>query len=731
MRHLNIRWKFILSSFAVMLTTVLIVSMASSVSLKNNLENEVIEFRQQEMGKAKQSLKSYVEIAIILIDRAKAAADRGELSLEEAKKQALTEIEQLRWEEGTGYVWVNDTTTPIPRMIMHPTLPGLNGRILDDPSFNCAMGRKENLFVAMVDVSSKGGEGYVDYLWPKPTKGGLTTEQPKLSYVKRYEPFGWVVGTGKYIDDIDTTVTTKKQRTKSAISGLMLAISLISLFVIILAFFPLLYAAKRIATPIISCIDFAGEVEKGNLAGFIDVRRSDETGTLAQTLNSMVKTIRHILYEVSEHAAVVLFASNKLADTSDKMSLTSKKVSEQTESVAAAAEQASSNIASISETVASLAQRANSIAENTTEMAENVNSVASAVEQMSQSIQVMAKHCANAQVASQRNLKTSAQTSAYVNKLSQASENIGEVVSLINEITAQTKLLALNATIEAARAGDAGQGFSVVASEVKKLAGQTASATEEISERIGEIQDITKNVVKMIQDIAVQNQELNEINTSIAAAVEEQSATTSDIARTIAGTALGSHRVSQDIKEMTDSLQQEISTNIREASQGVSEVSASIQHVNAGVRNNTSAIVGNVAFSRELAQLASGLRQGFNRFNLGSHKFNISMIKAAHIAWRLHLEAMLQQKENLNLAEIPDQTQCDLGKWLASPEAQEIKKMPVYLEMIHHHEQVHVLAARIGKLYHDGQRKEAETVLGELKKSSQDLFAALHKLYSA
>jgi methyl-accepting chemotaxis protein len=731
MRNLNIRWKFILSSFIVTLTTVLVISIASSVSLKNNLENEVVEYRQLEMDKARNYLKSYVEIALRLIDKAKSAADRGEISPEEAKQQALAQLEQLRWAEGTGYVWVNDTATPIPKMVMHPTLPDLNGRVLDDPGFNCALGRKANLFVAMLEVSSKEGDGFVDYLWPKPTREGLTREQPKLSYVKRYEPFGWVVGTGMYIDDIDSAVAAKKQRTDRTISGLMHAISIIALFVILLAFFPLLYAARRFSTPIIDCIDFAGEVEKGNLSGFIDVRRSDETGRLGHTLNSMVKTIRQILAEVSEHAAVVHFASNKLADTSDRMSHTSKQVSEQTESVAAAAEQASSNIASVSDTVATLAQRANSIAENTTEMAENVNSVAAAVEQMSQSIQVMAGHCADAQVAAQRNLKTSDRTSAYVSELSKASENIGQVVGLINEITAQTKLLALNATIEAARAGEAGRGFSIVAGEVKELAGQTAGATEAIAERIREIQGITKTVVRMIQDMAQQNQELNRINTSIAAAVEEQSATTADIAHTIAGTAQGSQRVSRDVKEMTDSLQQEISTNIREASVGVSEVSASIQQVYAGVRKNANAIVGNVAFSRELAQLASELREGFNRFNLGTHKFNISTIKAAHITWRLQLEAMLHQGKNLSLAEIPDHTQCDFGKWLATPEAQELKKAAVYPEMIRHHEQVHILAYRIAELHHDGRQKEAHLLLEEFSIAIRNLFAALDKLYAA
>lgn len=731
MRHLNIRWKFILSSFAVTLTTVVIVGLVSVVSLKNNLQDEVTQLRQQETDNAKQSLKSYVEIAIILIDRARAAADRGELSLDAAKRQALAQIEQLRWDEGTGYIWINDTTRPVPRMIMHPTLPELNGTTLDDAKFNCALGRGENLFVAMVDVSGKDGEGYVDYLWPKPTKEGLTAEQPKLSYVKLYQPFGWIVGTGQYIDDIDEAVSVKIEHTDRVITRLMLTMTLISLVVIALAIFPLLYTSRRIVNPIIACIDFAREVEQGNLSQSFDIRSQDETGVLARALNNMANTMRQLLSDVSQHAAVVLHASNKLVSTSDKMSTTSRLVSEQTDSVAAAAEQATSNIASVSDAVASLAQQGRNIAANTSEMAENVNSVAAAVEEMSQSIQGMAKHCANAQVAARRNMQNSDQASAQVEELSQAARNIDEVVNLIDEITDQTKLLALNATIEAARAGEAGRGFSIVANEVKELAGQTAKATDAISERIHEIQGKTQTVVEMIRDMAVQNQELNEINTSIAASVEQQSATTTDIARTIAGTAQGSQRVSLEVQEMTNTLQEEISTNIREAAIGVSDVSASIQQVNAGVRKNASAIVGNVTFSRELAQLASELRKGFNRFNLGYRKFDIGMIKAAHIAWKLHLEAMLQQGRALTLEEIPDHTQCDFGKWLATPEAQELKPLEAYPEMIRQHEQVHILAYRIAELYHDGRQKEAAAVLEKFKTTSQDLFAALDRLHTS
>ncbi len=92
---------------------------------------------------------------------------------------------------------------------MHATAPTLNGKILDDPKYNCARGNEQNLFQAAVDVCSASGEGFVDYQWPKPTKKGLTKKQPKLSYVKKFAPLGWVIGTGVYIDSIDVAVAAK------------------------------------------------------------------------------------------------------------------------------------------------------------------------------------------------------------------------------------------------------------------------------------------------------------------------------------------------------------------------------------------------------------------------------------------------------------------------------------------------------------------------------------------
>ena len=151
----------------------------------------------------KNERKNVVNIAIAAIHQFHDKFSQGILTEEQAKQQAIAIIRDMRYDKEVGYLWINDTGRPIPRMIMHPTIPELDNTILDDPKFNCALGVKQNLFQAFVDICLAKGQGYVDYLWPKPTGNGLTEDLPKISYVALFKPWDWVIGTGVYIEDIE------------------------------------------------------------------------------------------------------------------------------------------------------------------------------------------------------------------------------------------------------------------------------------------------------------------------------------------------------------------------------------------------------------------------------------------------------------------------------------------------------------------------------------------------
>jgi len=195
-------------------------------------DEEINQFHQQEVERIKDTLKNYVDMAYAIIDshyndsrdkkflekyygrrliniidvaetllKSKAeAVKNGELKLEDAQTQAMQAIKQLRYDNGDGYVWIIDTALP-PKMIMHPTEPSLDGQVLNAPKYNTANGKKQNLFVASVELCETHGKGFIDYLWPKQTEKGLEEDVLQLAHVRLFSEWNWVIGTAVFVDE--------------------------------------------------------------------------------------------------------------------------------------------------------------------------------------------------------------------------------------------------------------------------------------------------------------------------------------------------------------------------------------------------------------------------------------------------------------------------------------------------------------------------------------------------
>ena len=289
----------------------------------------------------------------------------------------------------------------------------------------------------------------------------------------------------------------------------------------------------------------------------------DEVGHLGSALNLTLERMEGALIAIRDSAVTVGASSEELAAVSSQMGANAEETSAQAGAVSTAAEQVSAS----------------------------VGSVADGTKEMGESIREIAKSASEAATAAAESLSMAQSTSTSVTNLMESSDRIGTVIELISSIAEQTNLLALNATIEAARAGDAGKGFAVVANEVKELARKTARATTDISDQVATMQADTVSAVTAITEISSIVARVSDFQSNIAAAVEEQTATTSEISRSVSDAAIGSGEIATNVD------------GVAVAAQSTSEGAASAQRAAA-----------------ELAKLAGDLQVLIAAFNVGGQR---------------------------------------------------------------------------------------------------------------
>ncbi|WP_456385244.1 HAMP domain-containing methyl-accepting chemotaxis protein [Desulfolithobacter sp.] len=316
---------------------------------------------------------------------------------------------------------------------------------------------------------------------------------------------------------------------------------------------------RSIVSSIREAVSFAGLVGDGDFTTTLDNKGRDEIGQLVESLNQMVRKLNTVFKKVGNSTEVLQDSATHLSESSEAMSQGADQSSEKANNVAAATEEMSSNM--------------NSVAAACEEAATNVNIVADAVGELSATVQRIATDTAEARDVTMEAVTLASGSSEKVDALGQAAGEISKVTEVITEISEQTNLLALNATIEAARAGEAGKGFAVVANEIKELANQTADATREIKTKIEAIQNSTNLTVNEIKQVTGVITKVNKIVSSIATAVEEQTASTTEIAENIQQAALGISEVNENVAQ-SSAVSGDIAREIAEVSQVAGEITA-------------------------------------------------------------------------------------------------------------------------------------------------------------
>jgi methyl-accepting chemotaxis protein len=285
-----------------------------------------------------------------------------------------------------------------------------------------------------------------------------------------------------------------------------------------------IFIGRGIRRPIIPVLKTLEAVADGDLRGRAPADSRDEIGQMAGALNVALDSVESAMSAIGQHSTTLASSAEEMSAVSTQMTSVATETSSQSEVVSTASHQVN----------------------------KNVESVATACEEMAATIREIASSAQKAAGAANNALEHAQGTGAAVERLGVSSSEIGEVVNLITSIAEQTNLLALNATIEAARAGEAGKGFAVVASEVKDLAKETSKATEEIARRVESIQGDTSQTVGAIEQFQKIIEEVNSISQSIASSVEEQSVTTEEITRNITEAANGSREITSNITSVTE-----------------------------------------------------------------------------------------------------------------------------------------------------------------------------------
>lgn len=533
---IRLKGKILLFALSPMLLVTLALMLVVNFQMKSVGEREIKAVKEELVAKKKEELRAYVDLALTAVAPivASQAADAQERAKDVLRSMAYGE---------DGYLFVYDFDGITLAYRPAASTEGMDRSDVVDPDGVRVIG-------GLIDKARNGG-GFLSYAWMKPSANAV---MPKLSYAAQIPEWGWMVGTGVYIDDIDADVAEREEVIDENIANTMWTIVGISGLLLLAVSALAWFGANLIVNPVRNVAAALDEISQGegDLTQRLPESSQDEVGDLARGFNGFAANIQAVISEVKGAVSSLTHSTEQLDSVAGQARDDAEQQKRETDQVAAAIH----------------------------EMAAAVQQVSGSAAQAAEAAQVADRESGDGQAVVEKSISSINQLAEDVNRaadvirrLDEDSNQIGSIVSVIQGIAEQTNLLALNAAIEAARAGDHGRGFAVVADEVRSLSARTQQSTEEIHRMIERLQKGAREAVTVMEAGQAQSREtvdtaelaseslnriahsvglITEMNTQIASAAEQQTAVADEVSRSVQEIADISERSTRNAVEVAD-----------------------------------------------------------------------------------------------------------------------------------------------------------------------------------
>ena len=560
----------------------------------NDIRDMTVESTEAELfANYDSKIQNLVETAEGILEKNNSLYESGELTLKEAQDRARESIRALRYgKDDVGYFWIDDKEYINILLPPSPDSEGTSRANLQDTN-------GIYLVQELVDGAVAKGDTFLDYYFPKP---GAEEASLKRGYTTYFEEWGWIIGTGNYVDDIQAVVNGfNKNITQKIDSVTMLSIVSIIILIVLSLIIIFVYSTK-LSKAIKEIRDSIDKIANNDLTGEnLVIKEKTEIGDLKTYYNKMKNSLRKMVSEINEEAMNVAASSEELTATSEQVSLASDEVARTIEEIANGASDQAKETTDGAVEMSELGDIINAEIELVNILNKSAEEVNKFKEEGLSALGVLKNKTTENNNAAKEVQEIIIDTNANADKIEAASD-------MIKGIAEQTNLLALNASIEAARAGEAGKGFAVVADEIRKLAEETNQFAGEISQTIAELSRMTNKGVKTME-------KASEI-------VKEQMGSldnTNDKFEGIAGSVESVKNVVEELNSSTNTLMEKKDKiiNIIENLSAISEENAAgTEEASASVEEQTASMTQIAKASQELAELAENMQANMSKFKV-------------------------------------------------------------------------------------------------------------------